>query len=817
MLGEIRLALRGLVKSPAFTAVAVVTVALAIGANSAVFSLINALLVRPLPYRDPGRLVLLWEQFPQQGLDRIPVSAPEFLDYEKNLRSFDHIAAFNYTAFNLGGKGNPERISGASVSPAVFPLLGVEPIAGRTFAQDEQGEGHDNSVVVSERLWKRRFNSDPALLGKTVRLNGRSFTVIGVMPRSFEFPIPLFNIQGAQFAERVDIWKPIAFTPDQLKARYNRSFGIIGRLRAGVSRGKAQAELDAFTADLRRNYPDNYPGSFGAKVFALQDQVVGGMRKGLGILLGAVAFVLLIACANLATMLLARASARERELAIRVALGAGRWRLLRQMLTESVLLSLVGGAGGVLLAIWALAFLKSIGARTIPRLGEVNIDLTVLAMTAIVAVATGTLFGLIPALASAKPELTEALKEGGRGSSAGAQSNRVRSGLVICEIALALVLLVGAGLLIKSFARLQNVRPGFNPSHVLTMELSLPKLKYPSGKEAAPFFEEIIRRVARLPGVESAACADILPLSGTNSDSSFGIEGQLLGKNEPGPDEELRTITPNYFRVLQTPLLKGRFFNDADKADAPAVAIVNEALARKYFPNTDAVGKRITLDDMRMSNPKWITVVGVVGSVRHRGLDLEPQPEYYLPLAQSPGREMTLLVRSAQDPRTLTSAVRREILSLDSDLPIANVRTFEQVVSESIAPRRLSVVLLGVFAGIALLLASVGIYGVISYLVIQRTHEIGVRMALGAQRRDVLALVIGHAFKLVGIGAVLGLIFALFSTHALGALLYNVGAFDLPTFAAVALGLGVVALLASYLPAARVLRSDPMLALTHTT
>jgi predicted permease len=815
MIGEIRLAIRALLKSPAFAAIAIVTVALAIGANSAVFSLVNALLVRPLPYRDPAKLVLLWEQFAQMGLDRIPVSAPEFLDYEKSARTFDRIAAFTYTAFNLGGEGNPERISGASVSPAVFPLLGIEPIAGRTFAQDEQGEGHDDRVVISERLWKRRFNSDSALLGKTILLNGRSFTVIGVMPARFEFPIPLFNVQGAQFAERVDIWKPIAFTPDELKARYNRSYGIIGRLRAGASREKAQAELDTITADLRRNYPDNYPGGFGAKVYALQEQVVGGMRKGLGILLGAVAFVLLIACANLATMLLARASARERELAIRVALGAGRWRLLRQMLTESVLLSLAGGAGGVLLAIWALEFLKNIGARTIPRLGEVNVDFTVLVVTAIVAVGTGILFGLIPALASAKPELTEALKEGGRGSSTGAQRNRVRNGLVIVEIALALVLLVGAGLLMKSFARLQNVQPGFNPSRVLTMELSLPKLKYPSGKEVTAFYQEIIRRVARLPGVETVACADILPLSGTNSDSSFGIEGQILGKDEPGPDEELRTVTPDYFRVLQTPLLKGRFFTDADKDDAPQVAIVNEALAGKYFPNTDAVGKRITFDDMRKPNPKWVTIVGVVGSVRHRGLDLDPQPEYYLPLAQSPGRQMTLVVRSAQDPRTLTSAVRREILSLDSDLPIANVRTFEQVVSESIAPRRLSVVLLGVFAGIALLLASVGIYGVISYLVVQRTHEIGVRMALGAQRRDVLALVIGHAVKLVGIGTVLGLLFAVFSTRALGALLYNVGAFDFPTFVIVAIGLGAVALLASYIPTARVIRSDPVLALSH--
>src|ERR1700730_6609737 len=486
MLSEIKVALRGLAKSPGFTGIAIATLALAIGANSAVFSLINALLVRPLPYQEPSRIALIWEQFATQGLERIPVSPPEFLDLEKEFQSGTGLAAFNYQTFNLGGGDVPERISGAVVSPSLFSLLGVEPIKGRTFAREEQGEGHDDVIVISERLWKRRFNSDPMLVGKSLLLNGRSYTVIGVMPARFEFPIPLFGVQGNQFAERVDIWKPVAFTPLELKERGSRSYGLIARLRSDVSEGKAQAELDTIISNWIRAYPDNYRGSgFGAKIYSLHDQVVGGMRIGLAILLGAVVLVLLIACANLATMLLARASARERELAIRVALGAGPWRLLRQMLTESVLLALAGAAGGVVLSIWGLDLLKHIGARTVPRLAEVNVDLVVLVIVAVVAVGTGILFGLIPALASAKPELTEALKEGGRGSTTGARRNRLRNSLVVAEIALALVLLVGAGLLMKSYMRLQNIDPGFDRRNVLTAEIDLSDTKYPRRASAA--------------------------------------------------------------------------------------------------------------------------------------------------------------------------------------------------------------------------------------------------------------------------------------------------------------------------------------------
>ena len=824
MLSEIKVALRGLAKSPGFTAIAIATLALAIGANSAVFSLINALLVRPLPYQEPSRIALIWEQFKTQGLERIPCSPPEYLDLEKEFQSGTGLAAFNYQTFNLGGGDVPERISGAVVSPSLFPLLAVEPIKGRTFSREEQGEGHDDVIVISERLWQRRFNSDPMLIGKSLLLNGRSYTVIGIMPAKFEFPIPLFGIQGNQFAERVDIWKPTAFTPLELQERGSRSYALITRLRPDVSLKQAQAELDKIISNWKETYKDNYRGGgFGAKIYSLHDQVVGGMRTGLAILLGAVVFVLLIACANLATMLLARASAREREMAIRVALGAGRWRLLRQILTESVMLAIAGAALGIFLSVWGLELLKQIGARTIPRLAEVNVDLGVLIVTAAVAVGTGILFGLIPAFATAKPELTEALKDGGRSSTAGARTNQVRNSLVVAEIALALVLLVGAGLLLKSYARVQNIDPGFDRRNILTAEIDLAETKYPQrgsadyngGAAMTNFWNEALRRIQQLPGVQAAAFTIVLPLSGSNTDSSFSIEGRERRPNEPGPDEELRVVTVDYFHVLKTPLLRGRFFSEADNADEPGVVIINEALSKKYWPNEDALGKRITFSDTRKPDPKWRTIVGIVRSIRHRGLDVEPAPEYYLPLAQQAQNAMILAVRSSQDPRSLTSAIRREIQSIDPDQPIASVRTLENVTADSVAPRRMSMVLLGAFAGIALLLATVGIYGVISYLVVQRTHEIGVRMALGAQRSDVLRLVVGHAAKLVGIGAVIGLVLAFFSTRTLSAFLYTVGAFDIATFVFVTVALAAVALVASYVPALRATRADPMIALSH--
>ena len=816
MIQDLRLAFRSLINTPGFTLVAIITVALAIGANTTVFSLVNALLLRPLPYKNPQELVLLWEKFSAQGLDQIPVSAPEYLDYEKELKSLQ-VAGFDYVDLNLTAGEMPERIAGSVVTPSVFSVLGVEPIRGRAFTQGEFGEGNDNVVVISERLWKRRFNSDPQFVGKQLSLNGRSYTVIGIMAEEFQFPLPFFNGQGGTFGPQVDVWKPIAFTKNDLESRGSRSFGVVGRLKPGVSLAQAQAEVDTLIAGWLQRFPDNYAPEtrFGGTLYKFHDQVVGGMRTALVIFLGAVALVLLIACANLTTMLLARAGAREREFAIRVALGAGPARLLRQMLTESVLLALLGGIAGLFLAVWGLNLLRALGSQTVPRIAEVNLDLRVLLVTLVTSVVTGILFGLVPALASAKPELTEALKEGGRGSTTGTRRNRVRNALVISEVALALVLLVAAGLLLKSFVRLQNVDPGFDPRNVLSMEISLPVAKYPRGKPVIDFHAEMIRRVQALPGVEAAGLTSILPLSGSNSDSSFAIEGRNSFQEKVYPDEEIRVVTEDYFKVLKVPLVQGRFFDQRDQADAPQVAIINQAFARKWFPNQDAVGKKITFSDTRKPDPKWITIAGMVGDMRHRGLDAEAKPEYYLPHPQNPYRGMILALRSKQDPRSLAESIRREIRRLDPELPAANVRTLENVASDSIAPRRLSVVLISVFAAVALVLASVGIYGVMSFLVVQRTHEIGVRMALGAQRNDVLRLVVGHGMRLVLVGSVLGLIMALMSTRALSAMLYRVGAFDPATFAGVTIALALVALLASYIPALRATRADPMIALGH--
>ena len=816
-MNDLRFALRILVKSPAFSIIAIATLALAIGATTAVLSLVNALLVRPLPYRAPQELVLLFQHFKAQNLERIPVSPPEFVDYQTRMRSFRNIGAFNYATFNLSGGDNPERIPGAVVTAGVFQTLGIEPIKGRAFRPEECQTGRDDVVILSARLWKRRFNSDPNIIGSKLLLDGRSFTVVGIMPERFDFPLQLFNLGGGQFAERAEIWQPLAFTEKQMKNRYSRGLGIIARLAPGISVSHAQAEVEMLNSQMRREHPDAYSQdeSFGGDVFALKELAIGGMRPTLLILLGAVFLVLMIACANLSTMLLARAAARDRETAIRVALGASRLRLLRQMLIESVLLAVSGAFAGVLLAIWGVDLLKSIGAQTVPRLREVDLDFTVLFATLIISVATGIIVGIVPGLASAKPELTEALKEGGRGSTEGRRRNRLRNILVIAEVALALVLLTSAGLLMKSFVRLQNVSPGFDPHNVMTMEISLPKLKYNSNEAAVRFTDEAERRIAALPGVEAAAFTTILPLSGTNSDSSFAIEGRPNSDSDPFPDEEYREVSSDYFRVLQTPLQKGRFFTKSDTATSPPVIIINQALAKKYWPNEEAVGKRITFGNPKKKDAVWVTIVGIVGDIKHRSLDEDAKPEMYVPWAQDPYSTGILAVRSKQDPRNLVSAIRREVHAIDPAQPIAHVRSLEDVIADSVAPRRLSVVLLGVFAGVAILLASVGIYGVMSFLVVQRTHEIGVRMALGAQRADVLRLVLFRALKLVVLGVIIGLTLALFSTRVLAALLYRVSAFDAPTFALVAFTLAVVALLASYIPARRATRADPMIALGH--
>ena len=813
MFQDLRHALRLLGQNPLFALIAIFTLALGIGATTAVFTLVNALLIKPLPYQDPSRLVLLFEHFKDQHLDAIPVSPPEFVEYKSQLKSFDKLAAFNTATYNLSEGDLPERVFGAVVSADLFPLLGVTPIRGRTFRAEECAQGRDDVLVISERLWRRKFDRDPRVLGSKLIADGRAFTIVGIMPASFEFPLPLFNITGAQFGEQADIWQPLGFTDAEMKNRGSRSYGMIGRLAPNVSSAQAQAEIETLVKGMRQRFPDNYPAneSFGATIYPLKEQVVGPMKPLLLILSGAVALVLVIACANLATMLLARATVREREMAIRVAVGASRARLLRQGLTESVVLSLIGAAGGTLLAIWVIDLVKSLGTQTIPRLSEVRVDPTVLLVTLLIAIGAGLIFGVIPGLAAGKVDLTESLKEGGRGSTSSRRHNRMRNALVIGEVALALILLTGAGLLLKSFVKLENVSPGFNPRNVLTAEVSLPALRYPEKQAQINFFNALEGRISNLPGISKAGLTIILPMSGINSDSSFDIEGRPNDAAHPGPDEEIRLVSADYFQTLEIPLRRGRFFNAGDKLDSPPVVLINQALAQRYWPNDDPVGKRIRLPTS--SGPVWATIVGIVGDLRHRGLDQPVKPEFYVPLTQAPYSSVILVVRSKQDPVSLTSAIRQEVQAIDRAQPIAHVRTLEAVISDSVAPRRLSVVLLTVFAGVALLLASIGIYGVMSFLVVQRTHEIGVRMALGAQRGDVLRLVIFHAGLLIGTGTVIGLVIALLGSSVLRSALYQTSALDLTTFLFVTLTLALVALFASYFPAQRATRADPMIAL----
>jgi putative ABC transport system permease protein len=812
---DLRYGARMLIKNSGVTFIAVLALALGIGANTAIFSVVNAVLLRPLPFVRSEQLVLVWEKFARQGLDQIPVSAPEFTEYRDQNQSFQEIAAFDTTDFNLTGGDAPERIPGAVVSASVFPLLGVQPQLGRTFLPAENEQGRDDVVLVSYSLWQRRFGSDPALLGKTLELNGRSYTVVGIMPPGFQFPLSLFGIKGVAFTQPPEVWTPLAFTDAQMKARGSRSYGIIGRLKPNVTLAQANAEMQAIANRMLQQHPDNYPPEgWGANAVSLHEQVVGGIRPTLLVLLGAVGFVLLIACANVANLLLARAATRRKEMAIRGALGATGSRIMRQLLTESILLALIGGALGLALALWSVDLLASLGSDTLPRIKEINLDMRVLGFTLLVSTLTGAIFGSAPALASSKSDLNDALKEGSRSATSGSARQRLRSLIVIAEFALSLMLLIGAGLMIKSFWRLQHVDPGFNPRSVLTFQLSLPRAKYQKNEEVAIFYQRAIERIKALPGVVAVGATSILPLSGSNSDQSFVIEGRTPQDLSAMPDEELRLVTPDYFRAMGIPLIKGRSFTDSDTPKSTDVAIINQALARKYFPREDPIGKRITTDDPRSPKAVWTTIVGVVGDVKHQGLNIEAQPELYGAQLQAPYRTMNLVVRTASsNPTGMTSAIRGEIAALDKDLPIYNTQTMEHIVAESVARQRLATLLLGIFAALALILASVGIFGVLAYIVTQRTHEIGIRIALGAQKEDVLKLVIGQGITLALIGIAIGVAGALALTRVMTSLLYGVSAVDPIVFASVSLLLITVALFACYIPARRAMCVDPMIAL----
>ncbi len=799
---DLRYAVRMLVKRPGFTAVAVLTLALGIGANTAIFSVVNTVLLRPLPFTEPDRLVYAQGADLRDGSHGGSISAPDFLDYREQTHVFERLSTFMPFSFTVTGDGSAsERISGALVSHGFFETLGIMPLAGgRTFLAEEEQSGRNAVAVLSYGLWQRRYGADPKIVGKTVALNGRAVTVVGVMPAGFEYP------------REAQLWSPIPFKSPETSMRRAHFLRGVGRLKPGVTLSQAQADVNAVARQLEQQYPESNT-NFSMGLTPLPEWTVGEMRPTLLILLAAVGFVLLIACANVANLSLARGATRSREVAIRSALGASRGRVVRQLLTESVVMALLGGAFGLLLAMWGVDLLVSLSPENLPRVKEVTTDWRVLGFTLLVSVLTGILFGLFPALATSKTNLTETLKEGGRtGSGAGRQ--RLRGLLVVAEVALSLILLVEAGLLVKSFLRLSNVDVGFKPTNVLSMQLTLPQTGYTDPPRRSAFYEQLVGRIESLPGVQAAGAVSELPLSGQENDTFFNIEGKpaaAFGSTEN--DANIRGISPAYFQALGVPLLKGRFFDRRDGLEAPKVAIVNESFVKRYLPGEDPLGKYLIID---FGEPFKAEIVGVVGGIRHSSLaQPEPSAEMYVNVIQAPSYRTNLVVRAAGDPVQLTAAIRSEVQSLDKDLPVYNVKTMEQHISESAAQPRFRTLLLGLFAGVALVLASIGIYGVISYSVTQRTHEIGLRVALGAQRRDVLRLVVWQGMRMALVGICLGIIGAFVVTRVMSSFLFGVSATDPLTFAGVALLLAGVSFLACYVPARRAAKVDPMVALRY--
>ena len=796
---DVRYGLRMLFKNPGFSAVAVLTLALGIGVNSAIFSVVNAVLLRPLPFNDSERIITLRETLPQGGEGSI--SVPNLKDWREQNDVFEKIAAYDLRNFNLQNADSPERVSGAAVTVEFFDVLGVAPVAGRAFLSGEDQTNGQRIVILSNALWRRNFGSDPQVIGKSIALNGEQFTVVGVMGREFRFP-----------ARTAELWVPLVFTNDQSASRGSHAFSAIGRLKPGVSLDQAQEQMSGIARRIEAQYPAQQAGR-NVKLTRLQEALVGYMRPALLVLLGAVAFVLLIACTNVANLLLARALARHREIAIRTALGAGRARLVRQFLTESVLLSFLGGALGLLLAYWGIDGLVALAGNYLPRASEVGLDGRVVGFTLLLSLMVGVLFGLAPALQISKTDVQESLKEGGSAGNS-PRRNRLRSALIVAEIASSLVLLVGAGLLIKSFVRLQGTESGLRPENVLTMRLSLPAGKYNTPQARTAFYDQVLERVSALPGVEAAGVINYLPLQQYGFNGEIEVEGQAAPQaGQASPLVEFRAASVDYFRALRIPLVAGRFFSNADRNEAAPVAIVNQTFANRLLPNQDPVGKRI-----RPGDGPWITIIGVVGDVKQAGLTRSVMPEMFAPVALGPAsmtQTMSLAVRATAAPTELTSAVRREIQAVDPLQPIYNVQTMETVISESVSDRRLNMMLLSIFASLALALASIGIYSVMAYMVTQHTREIGIRMALGAGRGDILKLVVGQGMVLALVGVAFGVPAAFALMRFLSSLLFGVSPGDPLTFAVVTLLLLGVAFLACYIPARRAMRTDPMEALRY--
>jgi putative ABC transport system permease protein len=814
---DFRYAARTLRKNPAFSAIAILTLALGIGASTAVFSLVNAVLLKPLPYPNSQQIVFPWRQPPaglHVGYNEMPWGRPDFLFFAHESKSFQSVGAFKSDSFNLTGSGDAARLDGLRASAGFFPSLGISPIMGRTFSAEEDQIGHEHEVVLSYRLWRDRFGSDTQILGRALQLNSESYTVIGVMPQGFVFPRAEEMPNGFPFPRETQLWVPLALVPGPIIPGEDSELAVMGRLQPGITPAQAQSEMKVMSKRLEDFLPGG-KGWFSILVTSMQRQIAGDMRRPLLLILGAVGVVLLIACSNVAGLLLSRSLARRKEFTLRAALGAGKWRLMRQVLTESLVLAGIGGIGGVLIAKVAVHFVKFFAPPNIPRLDEVSLDIRVVSFALAITFVTGILFGLAPTIAGSRDNLVESLKEGGQRSGSSPAGAKLRNGLLISEVALALVLVISAGLLTRTFFHLLSVDPGFNPTRVLTFELTLPATKYTDQPQIVALYQRTLQSIRSLPGVESAGITAITPLAGATESTTIRLPDHPSQDPKAPAFSNYTMVSPGYFAAAGTPLLRGRDFLDSDTADSLPVAIISSAMAKKYWPGEDAIGKQVAPTSKKYPEA---TIIGIVADVKRLSLREDPPPEMYVPYNQKVWPSlltMDALVRTKVDPPSLTDTVRGALRSVDADLPLAKIATLNTIVDDSMTLPRFAMVVLGSFAALALLLASVGMYGVISYFVAQRTREIGVRVALGAQGRDVFGMVLGQGARLAAIGIALGLLAALAAARMMVSFLYGVQPIDPLTFAALPFLLLCIALLACYLPARRAMRVDPMVALHH--
>ena len=817
-LRDVRFAWRMLAKNPGFTIVAILTLALGIGANVATFSIVYAILFRPLPFPHQEQLVRVFDDLRGSNVQNVGMSVPEMWDFQQRSGVFEDISAVWPINADLTGGDRPERIEALATSPNYFTLLGTQPRIGRVYSQAETVPGFLDAVVLSDGFWRREFGADPNILGKKVRLDNDPYTVVAVMPPDFRHP-------GRTLETDVDAWIAAGYDADPFPHPAQRSIrmlpGAVGRLKSGLTVAEAQARLETYSAQLSAEYPIDYPPAvrWAPRLVSIQEDLVGKVRTELFVLFGAVACVLLIACVNLANLLLSRSAGRQREIAVRLALGAGRRRLLSQMLTESMLLSIIAGAIALLTVVSMKASLLRLAPANLPRLSEVNLSGGVLLFAVVVSISTGILFGFVPALQASNANQTSSLREGSRGSGSSRSHTLISRGLVISEIALSLILLVGAGLLLRSFWRLLEVQPGFNPHGIVTAQIWMPVPNNPSTDPYRPpekrtaFLREVVRRVSAIPGVEAVAIggSNSLPMGAARNGLPFVIEGRPLD-SERAPVAEFAGVSPNYFDVLGTPLIQGRVFLDSDEPASEQVAIIDQSLANRYWPGENPLGKHIQFFRLNLKNP-WTTIVGVVGDMKSDGFDAPIAPHIYIPAFQGPPYASVLFLRTRANTGTLGDQIRAAVQSVDSNLPLFGVRTMDEVITRSMAERRFALEILAIFAGVALLLAAIGIYGVMSYTFSRRIHEIGIRVARGAQRMDILRMALGEGMRMVVLGLVAGLIGAAALTRFLRSLLFNVTATDPIVFAAIAALLAAVALLACYIPARRATRVDPLVAL----